>query len=584
MHYRSCRSLRRLSLLLLAALLLLGDHSAQAQPGSRHLALGNPSGATADPGQPANYLIARDQYALSYHRDRGIPNWVSWNLRAADLGPVGRCDQGSSGFQPDSSLPAGWYQVRPSDYTGSGYDRGHMTPSADRTATQADNCTTFLMTNVLPQAPANNQGLWANLEEQSRNLVRQGNELFIISGGSGSQGTLAGGALTIPAAAWKVILVLPAANGDPAARVTAQSQAIAIWTPNSAEVDGKSWQSYQTTIACIQQRTGLNFFAVLADPVEAAIEGQGCDGAPPPPAPLPPAPPPPATDQRCFPETGQCISGPIRSYWERNGGLPVFGYPITPQRVEMVENRTLQVQWFERDRLEIQADGLVTAGRLGVERLEQLGTPWVQGTLSGSAPPCIDFPQTGYQVCNPAFAAYWRANGGLERFGYPVTGEFQTELEGRVYTVQYFERRRFELHPEVGPNVVLLGLLGREVLDSRSGGGPPIAAPPLPAPSYNGCAEDPNAGQAPNFPVAIVAIDKQAESVTLRNQSAQPISLDGWIMCSVRGNQQHPIGGRLAPGEARRFAGPDGNIWSNGSSDPGALYNPEGRLVSYWPD
>jgi DNA/RNA endonuclease G (NUC1) len=577
MIHRHDHTLYRLSLLILAALLLLSPRELQAQPGSRHLALGNPSGASADPGQPANYLIDRAQYALSYHRDRGIPNWVSWNLRASDLGPVGRCDQGSSGFQPDTSLPGGWYQVRPSDYTNSGYDRGHMTPSADRTATQADNCATFLMTNVVPQAPANNQGLWAQLEDYSRGLVNQGNELYIISGGAGTQGTLASGALTIPASVWKVILVLPAANGDAAARVSAQSQVIAIWTPNSAETQGRSWQSYQTTVACIQQRTGLNFFAAVADPVEAAIEGAGCDGSTPP----PPPPPPPAADQRCFPETGQCIAGPLRRYWERNGGLAVFGYPITPQGVEVVEGRTLQVQWFERDRLEIQADGLVTAGRLGVERLEQLGTPWVQGTITGSAPPCIDFPQTGYQICNPAFAAYWRNNGGLERFGYPVTGEFDTVLEGRSYRVQYFERRRFELHPQIGPNVVLLGLLGREVLNGR---GAPPSAPPLPAPSYNGCADDPSAGQAPNFPVAIVAIDKAAETVTLRNQSGQPINLDGWIMCSVRGSQQHPVGGQLGPGETRVFPGPDGNIWSNGSSDPGALYNPEGRLVSYWPD
>ena len=56
--------------------------------------------------------------------------------------------------------------------------------------------------------------------------------------------------------------------------------------------------------------------------------------------------------ERCFPETNQCIVGPIRAYWERHGGLPIFGYPITPQRVETVEGRTLPVQWFQRDRLE----------------------------------------------------------------------------------------------------------------------------------------------------------------------------------------------------------------------------------------
>lgn len=166
--------------------------------------------------------------------------------------------------------------------------------------------------------------------------------------------------------------------------------------------------------------------------------------------------------ERCFAETGLCISGPIRAYWERGGGLPVFGLPITPQSVELVEGQPLQAQWFERDRLEIQADGRVTAGRLGVERLAQMGTPWQPGPNSPAGPGCTAFPETGQQVCG-AFAAYWRANGGLERFGLPVTGEFTAELEGQQYTVQYFERRRFELHPEIGPNAVLLGLLGSEV-------------------------------------------------------------------------------------------------------------------------
>lgn len=177
---------------------------------------------------------------------------------------------------------------------------------------------------------------------------------------------------------------------------------------------------------------------------------------------IPTAPLTAQTAERCFAETGLCISGPIRAYWERGGGLPVFGLPITPQSVELVEGQPLQVQWFERDRLEIQIDGRVTAGRLGVERLVQLGTPWQPGPAGPAAPGCVTFTETGHQVCG-AFAAFWRANGGLERFGLPVTGEFTIELEGRPYTVQYFERRRFELHPEIGPNAVLLGLLGAEV-------------------------------------------------------------------------------------------------------------------------
>ncbi len=306
-----------------------------------------------------------------------------------------------------------------------------------------------------------------------------------------------------------------------------------------------------------------------------------------------PSAPAAAQGERCFTETGQCIAGPIRTYWERNGGLAVFGFPITAQAQEVVEGRALQVQWFERDRLEIQADGLVTAGRLGVERLEQLGTPWTQGSNAPAGQGCSAFPETGYQVCG-AFAAYWRANGGLERFGFPVTGAFQTVLEGQTYTVQYFERRRFELHPEIAPDAVLLGLLGREVREAGQSA-PPAPQPPTPQPtpppatlppSYNNCQADPNAAQAPNFPIRITNINKQAETVTLRNESDQAINLAGWIMCSVRGNQRHDgIGGALAPGEQRVFPYTgSGTIWNNSANDPGALYDSQGRLVSYWPD
>lgn len=311
---------------------------------------------------------------------------------------------------------------------------------------------------------------------------------------------------------------------------------------------------------------------------------------------------PAQTDQRCFPETGQCIAGAIRVYWERNGGLAVFGFPITAQAQEAVEGQALQVQWFERDRLEIQATGAVTAGRLGVERLVQLGTPWE--TLppapdTATSGPCRLFPETRHALC-PPFRAFWERNGGLERFGLPVSEQFETTLEGKQYNVQYFERRRFELHPELGADTVLLGLLGREVFDARQGqpqppapqppAPPPAAtpqppvAPQPPAPSYNNCQDDPNAAAAPDYPVVIANIAKGDETVTLRNVSPDVVSLDGWIMCSIRGNQQHPISGQLAPNEAKTFPGPAGNIWNNSSSDPGALYNAQGQLISYWED
>jgi hypothetical protein len=203
---------------------------------------------------------------------------------------------------------------------------------------------------------------------------------------------------------------------------------------------------------------------------------------------LPDAPPAAAQpSERCFPETGLCISGRIREFWEANGGLPVFGFPITPQREEYVEGRPVQVQWFERNRLELHPENPrpydVLLGRLGADRLDQQRRDWRELPRGPQAPdaPCREFPETGHTVCG-AFLRHFRSNGlsfdgragfseqeSLALFGLPLSAEMTETLgDGRVYTVQWFERARVERHPEnPAPYTVLLGLLGREVGDPR---------------------------------------------------------------------------------------------------------------------
>lgn len=310
------------------------------------------------------------------------------------------------------------------------------------------------------------------------------------------------------------------------------------------------------------------------------------------------------SDQRCFAETGFCISGRIREFWEQNGGLPVFGLPITPQQEETIEGKALQVQWFERNRLELHPENArpydVLLGRLGADRLVQQGRDWQGFPKTGEQPNCRFFAETGHSVCGDVLAA-WRANGleidgrrgkteaeNLALFGLPLSGLISETLsDGKEYQVQYFERARFELHPQNAPPYnVLLGLLGSEV---RAGTSPapapqPTPTPALPPPSFNNCQEDPNGANAPNYPIRIVGVDKRQETVTLQNLSSEAINLDGWRMCSIRGNQLHPISGVLNPGETRTFSGPEGNIWNNSENDNGALYNPNGQLVSYWSD
>jgi tetratricopeptide (TPR) repeat protein len=173
---------------------------------------------------------------------------------------------------------------------------------------------------------------------------------------------------------------------------------------------------------------------------------------------------PASTDERCFAETGYCIAGAIRTYWEQQGGLAVFGYPITAQREETIEGATLSVQWFERDRLEDHGAAGVMAGRLGAAMLAQRGTPWESyPQVETAAEGCHYFAETGHSLCEP-FLSHWQQQGGLQRFGYPLTEPQQETIGDWTGTVQYFERRRMEHHAEnPQPYDMLLGLLGSEV-------------------------------------------------------------------------------------------------------------------------
>ena len=235
---------------------------------SEHLTMGNPSNAVTNTNQPNNYLMEKPQYAMSYSRDNGGPNWVSWHLDPSWLGSTPRQDD----FRADTTLPTGWYRVQATDYSGSGFDRGHMCPSADRTITVAANSATFLMTNMIPQLPANNQGVWANLENYSRSLVSQGNELYIISGGQGLQFFIANGHVAVPAQTWKVIIVLPIGSND-VSRVTTATRTIAVVIPNSGTINS-DWRSYRVSVDQVEAITGFDFFSSVSSGIQAVIEGQ----------------------------------------------------------------------------------------------------------------------------------------------------------------------------------------------------------------------------------------------------------------------------------------------------------------------
>src|ERR1700752_4622785 len=232
-----------------------------------HLTMGNPSNAVTNVSTPNNYLMDKPQYSMSSSRDNGTANWVRWHLDNSWLGSTPRQDN----FRADTTLPTGWYRVQATDYSGSGFDRGHMCPSADRTITVSANSATFLMTNMIPQLPANNQGVWANLESYSRTLVSQGNELYIISGGQGLQFFIANGHVAVPAQTWKGFIVLPAGSND-VSRVTTSTRTIAVVIPNSGSINS-DWRTYRVSVDQVEAITGFDFFSNVPTGIQAVIEG-----------------------------------------------------------------------------------------------------------------------------------------------------------------------------------------------------------------------------------------------------------------------------------------------------------------------
>lgn len=244
---------------------------------SFHLLPGNPSGARATVSSPDNYLIVKPEYALSYNRTKGTPNWVSWQLNSKWLGETER----QNNFRPDPQLPAGWYRVTPRDYTNSGFDRGHLTSSEDRGGTVEANSATFLMTNIIPQAPDNNRGPWVAFEEYCRGLVKQGKELYIIAGGSGTGGVgekeamsaLAAGKVTVPASTWKVVVVL-AQPGGGLQGINRSTRIIAVSMPNKQGIRQADWRSFRTSVDQIETMTGYNFLSQVPESVQKTLEAK----------------------------------------------------------------------------------------------------------------------------------------------------------------------------------------------------------------------------------------------------------------------------------------------------------------------
>lgn len=243
-----------------------------------NMLLGNPSKATAIKDSLKNYLYDQKYFIESYNAIKGEPNWVSWHLDSTNIGkPAIRLNN----FRYDYLIPYGWYQVLPRDYTKSGFDLGHNCPSDDRSISKEQNSATFVVSNMIPQAPRNNRILWAHFEEWIREQITTRHlEAYVIMGsygigGTGSKGYqthIGNGKVVVPSRIWKIVVFLPVGDHD-LLRINGQTEVICIDSPNDNNLDTE-WKDDQVRVVDIEKATGYHFFTSLNANVACDLKTQ----------------------------------------------------------------------------------------------------------------------------------------------------------------------------------------------------------------------------------------------------------------------------------------------------------------------
>ncbi|MBL4636330.1 MAG: DNA/RNA non-specific endonuclease, partial [Kofleriaceae bacterium] len=233
-----------------------------------HVALGMPTNASKS--SPENFLLARNQYVLSYSKTRKTPNWVSWTMRFSDLSGTSRHDS----FRADVTIPKGWGRATDLDYAGSGYTRGHIVASSERLSDKRSNSKTFVLTNVLPQLQANNGGPWLHMENFYRDQVSQHNmDVYIIAGGlyEGPKKTIGANKIAVPSATWKVAVLVERGKGLEG--VSATSRVVSIIVPNElGKVSIKQpFTDFRVSPREIQRRAGVELFAGLPKAIRTKL-------------------------------------------------------------------------------------------------------------------------------------------------------------------------------------------------------------------------------------------------------------------------------------------------------------------------
>ena len=205
-------------------------------------------------------IISHTGYTLSYNEEYELPSWVAYTLtRDEVLGTGSREDD----FREDPLVRTGSASL--SDYRGSGYDRGHMAPAADFKWSAEAMSDTFYLSNMCPQEPSFNRGIWADLEAVVRTMAYDNGEVHVVTGPvltDGPYETIGKNEVAIPKQFYKVVLDYT----DP------DIKAIGFVLPN--EGSDKALQSYAMSVDEVEEITGIDFYPSLPDDQEEAIESK----------------------------------------------------------------------------------------------------------------------------------------------------------------------------------------------------------------------------------------------------------------------------------------------------------------------
>ena len=195
-----------------------------------------------------NQYLCRTAYAVNYNYNTKVASYVVEHVVTANLAKTAaRKDD----FREDPEVPA-QHRATLSDYTGQGFDRGHMAPAADMTFDAKAMSESFFLTNMMPQVPGNNRGIWKYLEENTRYWAQTKGEVYVITGTLFDAQPKMMNKVAIPSQIYKIVI-------DPKS-----GKQIAYLFPNE-KLDPKLIDNYAVSVASIETKTGINFSPKLSN-------------------------------------------------------------------------------------------------------------------------------------------------------------------------------------------------------------------------------------------------------------------------------------------------------------------------------